>query len=64
MNDGVSMAELRSAFGDVLVDGIAEAVREIGEAGLMERDGDHIRLSARGRMASNEVFSRLLVVPA
>jgi coproporphyrinogen III oxidase-like Fe-S oxidoreductase len=31
---------------------------------LMERDGSRIRLTARGRMASNEVFSRLLVEAA
>jgi hypothetical protein len=31
------------------------------EAGFAERDGSWLRLTARGRMASNEVFSRLLV---
>ena len=64
MNDGVSLAELRDEFGDGLVAGLAEPMREACEAGLMKRDGDRARLTARGRMASNEVFSRLLVVPA
>ena len=64
LNKGVSLRELRGEFGDSLVDAIDGAVHEISEGGLMQREGDRIRLSARGRMASNEVFSRLLVVPA
>jgi oxygen-independent coproporphyrinogen-3 oxidase len=64
VNEGVSLAELRSEFGIALVDFIREPEDEIVAAGLMTRDGERIRLTARGRMASNEVFSRLLVVPA
>lgn len=64
LNEGVSLAELRNEFGAELVDDVSDSVSDIIEAGLMERDEDRLRLTARGRMASNEVFSRLLVVAA
>lgn len=35
---------------------------DVVEAGLVVRDGTWVRLSERGRMVSNEVFERLLVV--
>jgi oxygen-independent coproporphyrinogen-3 oxidase len=40
------------------------ALAEVLEAGLLELEGDRIRLTAQGRMVSNEVFSRLLVPSA
>ncbi len=40
---------------------VPEAVAECAEAGLVERVGDRVRLTKRGRMVSNEVFERLLV---
>jgi oxygen-independent coproporphyrinogen-3 oxidase len=45
-----------------LVGEIVGAVEECVEGGLMVRDGSVVRLTERGRMASNEVFERLLVV--
>ncbi|HEX3572236.1 MAG TPA: radical SAM family heme chaperone HemW [Acidobacteriaceae bacterium] len=64
MNPGVSLPDLRVEFGVALVESVREPLEDVIEAGLMERDGDRIRLTARGRMASNEVFGRLLVVAA
>jgi oxygen-independent coproporphyrinogen-3 oxidase len=64
MNDGVSLTDLRGEFGDALVNGITEPLGDACDAELMERDGDRVRLTTRGRIASNEVFSRLLLVPA
>jgi oxygen-independent coproporphyrinogen-3 oxidase len=64
VNAGVSLADLRAEFGRALVDSVGESLEDAIEAGLMERDEDRVRLTARGRMASNEVFSRLLVVAA
>ena len=32
------------------------------ELGLLERDGDVIRLTPRGRLLSNEVFERFILV--
>jgi oxygen-independent coproporphyrinogen-3 oxidase len=42
---------------------IGGAVKECVEGGLMVREGSVLRLTERGRMASNEVFERLLVEP-
>ncbi len=60
--EGVSLGRLRSEFEGTLVDGMMGEVRELGVAGLMARDGDRVRLTRRGRMISNEVFERLLLV--
>lgn len=61
MNEGVDMDVLRAEFGAELVTTAMDAASEIEEAGLVEREGSRLRLTARGRMVSNEVFSRLLV---
>jgi hypothetical protein len=37
------------------------ALGDVEEAGLAVREGSWVRLTARGRMVSNEVFSRLMV---
>jgi oxygen-independent coproporphyrinogen-3 oxidase len=58
--EGVDLGVLRGEFGE-LVDVVSEGLEEVLEAGLMERDGPRVRLTAAGRMASNEVFGRLLV---
>jgi len=60
MNVGVDLEALRAEFGEGLVQGAVVALGDVEEAGLVEREGGWVRLTARGRMASNEVFSRLL----
>jgi oxygen-independent coproporphyrinogen III oxidase len=40
---------------------VLPGVEEAREAGLLGVEGERVRLTAKGRMASNEVFSRLLV---
>lgn len=59
--EGVGLNGLQEEFGDELVASVMPGIREAREAGLLLMDEDRIRLTARGRMASNEVFSRLLV---
>jgi oxygen-independent coproporphyrinogen-3 oxidase len=61
MNVGVDLEALRAEFGEGLVRGATDAMEDAEDAGLAEREGSWLRLTARGRMASNEVFSRLLV---
>ena len=61
MNVGVDLEALRVEFGEGLVSGAVEAMSEVEEAGLVERMGERLRLTGRGRMVSNEVFGRLLV---
>jgi oxygen-independent coproporphyrinogen-3 oxidase len=62
MNQGVDLGAIRAEFGEELVQGAVAALSDVEEAGLVEREGSWVRLTARGRMVSNEVFSRLLVV--
>jgi oxygen-independent coproporphyrinogen-3 oxidase len=61
LNEGVSLTELRDQFGDGMVGDAVPALREVEDAGLLEVLPDRVRLTSRGRMVSNEVFSRLLV---
>jgi oxygen-independent coproporphyrinogen-3 oxidase len=62
MNEGIDLSALRNEFGEGLVQDMVGALSDIEEAGLVENEGSWVRLTARGRMASNEVFGRLLVV--
>lgn len=59
--EGVSLGCLIREFGSELVASVMPGIEEACEAGLLETSGDCIRLTPRGRMASNEVFSRLLI---
>ena len=52
---------MQAEFGAGLMQGAVAALNDVEEAGLVEREGSWVRLTARGGMASNEVFSRLLV---
>jgi len=61
LNEGVDLAALRKEFGGVLVASVIPGVAEARDAGLLLMEGERVWLTARGRMASNEVFSRLLV---
>jgi oxygen-independent coproporphyrinogen-3 oxidase len=61
MVEGVRLSRLRAEFGEARSDSVMASVRETCEAGLMKMEEDVIQLTARGRMVSNEVFSRLLI---
>jgi oxygen-independent coproporphyrinogen-3 oxidase len=61
LNDGVDLEALGAEFTEELMQGAMNSLEDIEEAGLVVLDGNCLRLTAPGRMASNEVFSRLLV---
>jgi oxygen-independent coproporphyrinogen-3 oxidase len=61
MNAGVDLQALGVEFGAELMRGAVAALSDVEEAGLVVREGSRVRLTARGRMVSNEVFNRLLV---
>lgn len=61
MNEGVDLEDLRAEFGEEYVAVALDSLGDVEEAGLAVRDGERVKLTARGRMASNEVFGRLLV---
>lgn len=63
LNRGIDLAQLRKQ-----IDSWAEradrwdsAVRQCIQEGLIEQEGTRIRLTARGRLLSNEVFARFLI---
>lgn len=64
LNEGVRLEQLRSEFGDAMAGAVTPALAEVADAGLVEVEGDCVRLTARGRMVSNEVFNRLLIEAA
>jgi oxygen-independent coproporphyrinogen-3 oxidase len=64
LNEGVSLSNLRGQFGEATLHNAMAALQEVRDAGLLELNPERIRLTSRGRLASNEVFSRLLVTSA
>jgi oxygen-independent coproporphyrinogen-3 oxidase len=57
---GVDLEKLASEFGELAVRAQAPTISECVELGLLERDCNRIRLTARGRLLSNEVFERFI----
>jgi oxygen-independent coproporphyrinogen-3 oxidase len=60
MNRGVSLAELTEQFGDEAVNRCDAVIVELISDELIEQAGQRLRLTARGRLLSNEVFARFL----
>ena len=61
LNEGVCLAELQRDHGSILLQETMPALDELSDAGLVEIDNHRIRLTSRGRLLSNEVFSRILI---
>jgi len=59
---GVDVYQVAAKFGEATIAGFSEPIADFVRAGLMERQGDVIRLTPRGRLLSNEVFERFLSV--
>lgn len=64
LNAGVDAAELEREFGRERVEGALETVKRLAGDGLVETDGAIVRLTARGRLLSNEVFQQFLETEA
>jgi len=64
LNRGIDLTEIAKQFGADAAGDYSEAVPGLVEAGLLDRAGDVIRLTARGRLLSNEVFEKFISVPA
>jgi len=60
LNAGVEVDTLEREFGAAMVAPALEAVRRLVESGLVASDGKRVRLSAQGRLLSNEVFQEFL----
>ena len=64
LNRGVKLEALSESFGGRMVNAYRDTISELISASVLLRDGDCIRLSARGRLLSNEVFERFISTPA
>jgi oxygen-independent coproporphyrinogen-3 oxidase len=60
MNEGVSVDALKQEFGPELVAPAMEIVERLVNDGLLIAGGARVRLTARGRLLSNEVFQEFL----
>jgi oxygen-independent coproporphyrinogen-3 oxidase len=60
LTEGVDLAEVRTRFGNAVVDALSPTLAELLDGALIERHGDQIRLTSRGRIVSNNVFERFL----
>ena len=58
---GINLKSAASEFGESAVCTHTDTISECVELGLLEREGDLIRLTARGRLLSNEVFERFIL---
>ncbi len=63
-NGGLRVEALRDEFGNGLVDLVLPLIIEAAAEGLVALEDDRIHLTARGRVLSNELFSRLLIPAA
>ena len=58
---GVNLHELSTRFGEPAIAPARATISELTAAGLVERYGDTVRLTSRGRLLSNEVFERFIL---
>jgi oxygen-independent coproporphyrinogen-3 oxidase len=59
---GISLRDLATKFSNEAVEGARAVIAELLEGGLIEQRGDLVRLTSRGRLISNEVFERFILV--
>jgi len=60
LNRGVDLQDIAATFGPQSVQSLRPTIEELVSDGLLQRDADCVRLTARGRLLSNEVFQRFI----
>jgi oxygen-independent coproporphyrinogen-3 oxidase len=60
MHRGVSLFALVDRFGPEAVHVFDSDIDELADVGLLESKGNNLRLTPRGRLLSNEVFTRFV----
>ena len=61
LNQGLNLRALAVKFGESAIENARAAIAELVASGLMERRGDCVCLTPRGRLLSNEVFERFIL---
>jgi oxygen-independent coproporphyrinogen-3 oxidase len=64
LNAGVDIAAVQRDFDAAMVEPALKAVARLVEAGLLVSDGKTVRLTAQGRLLSNDVFQEFLELEA
>ncbi|MGE5323050.1 MAG: radical SAM family heme chaperone HemW [Actinomycetota bacterium] len=59
LNRGIDLKQLQSQFGEQL-NTYATIFQDLISSGLVERSGDNLQLTPRGRLLSNEVFEKFI----
>jgi len=60
LNRGINLRDVAAEFGKDAINGFSETIADFVRIGLVENQGDVIRLTPRGRLLSNEVFERFI----
>lgn len=60
LNRGVDLVKIAGQFGETALYEVRLTIAELEKQGLLERSGDAICLTSRGRLLSNEVFQAFL----
>jgi oxygen-independent coproporphyrinogen-3 oxidase len=63
LNRGLDLKLVAENFGESAIAAVTDSISDCVESGLLERKGDVIRLTPRGRLLSNEVFERFILTP-
>ncbi|MFI5089626.1 MAG: radical SAM family heme chaperone HemW [Terriglobales bacterium] len=61
---GVDLKAVSARFGVDALRAFGDTIRELESSGMIECEGDVLRLTPAGRLLSNEVFQRFIGVPA
>jgi oxygen-independent coproporphyrinogen-3 oxidase len=64
LNCGIDLSSMRTRFGEASVNEFQDTITELMTSGMLAAEGEIIRLTARGRLLSNEVFERFISTPA
>ena len=61
LSKGVDLKKIAADFGELTLRAFTEPISECVDLGLLECEGDVVRLTGRGRLLSNEVFERFIL---
>jgi oxygen-independent coproporphyrinogen III oxidase len=61
LTKGVDLEKVAADFDESMLHPFSDTISEAVTSGLLEREGNVIRLTARGRLLSNEVFERFIL---